>query len=71
MNKGKLRDELEAHEISERAQQEEFAFPMEEIKMMNVCHYNKPDHVRWNDQHSRTDPPAATCNEDCSRIDHP
>ena len=30
MNRGKLRERLEANEISERAQQEEFAIGMEE-----------------------------------------
>ncbi len=40
-----------------------------------VCHYNKhfppPDHVYRNNQQSRTAHPAATCNKDCSCIDHP
>jgi hypothetical protein len=31
-----LREKLEAHEISERAQQEEFAIMMEEMKMMSI-----------------------------------
>ena len=37
MNRGKLREKLEANEISERAQQEEFAIQMEEMKMMNMA----------------------------------
>jgi hypothetical protein len=36
MNRGKLREKLEAHEISEHAQREEFAILMEEMKMMNM-----------------------------------
>jgi hypothetical protein len=42
MNRGKLRERLEANEISERAQQEEFAIGMEEMKIMSMalrcCH---------------------------------
>ena len=37
MNRGKLREKLDANEISERgAQQEEFAMRMEEMKMINI-----------------------------------
>jgi hypothetical protein len=37
MNRGKLREKLDANEISERgAQREEFAMRMEEMKMINI-----------------------------------
>ena len=37
MNRGKLREKLEANEISEQAQQEKFAIGMEEMKMRNMA----------------------------------
>jgi hypothetical protein len=37
MKRAKLREKLEASEISERAQWEEFAIGMEEMRMMNMA----------------------------------